>query len=108
MSRAFNKGYEDATNTYDALRPEDWHSEAHAQGWIYGLECLIDNYAETTPDRITSQAYLDASIKRMEKAIEDTEKVIDQVIGSKDHKNQIQKMAIEIERLKQQLDAYEN
>ena len=100
MSKAYDKGYEEAQNNYGPLEAEEWHSIAHAQGWICGLESLIDNYSATPPDKYTTRKDLDLSIERMEKAIKQTENLIEQVEGSVDHKNQIQSLCKEIERLR--------
>ena len=66
MSRAYDQGYEEATNVYGPLRSKDWHSLAHAEGWIYGLNCLIENYQMTEVDEYTTQEYLDEKIVDLE------------------------------------------
>lgn len=99
MSRAFDKGYEMACNTYEALELKDWHSIAYAYGWIYGLECLIENYLDTPPDEYTTQEELDESVARTERHIKETQKLIDQIEGGTDHKNQIQALCKKIEEL---------
>jgi len=104
MSRAYDQGYEEATNVYGPLRSKDWHSLAHAEGWIYGLNCLIENYQITELDEYTTQEYLDEKIVDLELAIEETQKLIDQVEGGKDHKNEIQRLCKRIEELERQLE----
>jgi len=101
MSRAYDQGYEEATNDYGPLRSKDWHSLAHAEGWIYGLNCLIENYQMTEVDEYTTQEYL---IVALELAIEETQKLIDQVEGGKDHKNEIQRLCKRIEELEKELE----
>ncbi len=99
MSQAYDMGYESGMNNDgEPLHPADWHSEAHARGFVRGIEALIENEWETP----------DADPKREEGFVENLRKtnvVIDQIIGGKDHQNTIQAMAKEIERLREELEA---
>ena len=106
MSKAEGQGWEDGVNSAgEAIQPWGWHSEAHARGWIRGLESLIDN-ANDTPDSDYDPDYETKAqrIERYESGIKETEILIDQIVGSKDHQNTIQKMAREIETLKRVIE----
>jgi len=99
MSKEFDRGYQAGCDNYGPIKLKDWRTMAYAEGWLYGLECLLDNYHETETDEYTTQEYLDKTIKECESWIDDTQMLIDQVSDGKDHKNQIQTLCNKIEEL---------
>lgn len=95
-------------DNYGPITLKHWRSVAHANGWVYGLESLLQNYHDTYPDKWTTQDEIDEKIKDCEKWIDDSQKLIDEIEGSDDHKNKIQTLCKEIERLNRRIAELEN
>lgn len=111
MSRENDQGWQDAIDDRSALKI--WRNEAYCEGWIRGLQSIIDNLWDTlgagheadgsyeTAEEFEN--HIRERLEETERYMEETIQFRDQILGSEDEKNRIQKMAKEIERLRDEI-----